>query len=323
MVSTQARLRLDPWPAEYESAVPFDSFEPEAAAEVDATVEMTDWRGVAPPVAPPPSRRVCFVDGVRRIEARVLLEQEDRLVHGLFGSTAAGSVASESAQARFGGITVGRYLILGAGESRRERICVGPLELEFAARSTADNTPAGLVGVLQNLMRTDEATVAEALAGEGSAVFVDGPLAYLSTTRHEIVGVVKRIQRPYLPAWAFAVLSALRPGERTPLFAIHDGQTDRYSWFLRVSGGRLIDHPLAGLLRLEVRAAVGLEAALRLAAESSFHLPRFASSAARDPRSPQNLLPVGALEEEMRRRFGDPVSIRRGIERRLHEEVSR
>ena len=50
-------------------------------------------------------------------------------------------------------------------------------------------------------------------------------------------------------------------------------------------------------------------------------LPRFASSPIRDPRAPQNLLPVGALEQEMKRRLGDPLMIRRAIEKDLLSEL--
>jgi hypothetical protein len=82
-----------------------------------------------------------------------------------------------------------------------------------------------------------------------------------------------------------------------------------------------MDHPLAGIVRIEVGAAVGLEKARHLASLSAQLLPRFASSSVRDPRAPQNLLPVGALEQEMRRRLGDPILLRRAMERMLHEQT--
>ena len=78
----------------------------------------------------------------------------------------------------------------------------------------------------------------------------------------------------------------------------------------------------AGVIRLEVGAAVGLESARHLAGMSAAVLPRFASMAMRDARAPQNLVPVGALEEELRRRMGDPLLIRRAIEKRISEGVA-
>jgi hypothetical protein len=51
-------------------------------------------------------------------------------------------------------------------------------------------------------------------------------------------------------------------------------------------------------------------------------LPRFASDPIRDPRAPQNLYPVGALEACLRHRMGDATIVRRATLARLHEEVT-
>jgi len=55
---------------------------------------------------------------------------------------------------------------------------------------------------------------------------------------------------------------------------------------------------------------------------AAYELPRFASSPIRDARAPQNLVPIGALEDELKRRMGDPLLIRRAIEQRIAEGVS-
>jgi hypothetical protein len=116
-------------------------------------------------------------------------------------------------------------------------------------------------------------------------------------------------------------VTSLRIGERTPLFLISNGKRDRYSWYLRIGEGRRFDHVLTGIIRLEVLAVVGFEAARHLAGMSAALLVRFASAAMRDPRAPQNLVPIGALESELRRRMGDPLVIRRAIEKRIFEGV--
>jgi hypothetical protein len=136
-----------------------------------------------------------------------------------------------------------------------------------------------------------------------------------------MVGIVKRIFLPYLDPSRFALVGTLALGERTPLFAILDGKNDRYAWYLRVGEGRPFDHALTGIIRLEVRAAVGLDLTRTLATVSAPLLCQFASSPMRDPRAPQNLVPIGALEQELRRRMGDPVLIRRAIEKRIAEGV--
>jgi len=73
------------------------------------------------------------------------------------------------------------------------------------------------------------------------------------------------------------------------------------------------------VLRLEVRSGAGLEKARRLADLSASCIPSFAGDAFRDPRAPQNLLPIGALENQLRHQLGDPLTIRRAIEARLFE----
>jgi hypothetical protein len=243
------------------------------------------------------------------------------MIHGLFGSIGVGAVRVRNTSASFTGITVERFLILGEGLLQKEQIAVGEHTLIFEGLASAQNSPIGLLGELQNLMRTREAQLGKGLSSRDVCVFADGPLTYFASTRDEVVGIIKTIHIPYLAANHFALVGRLLPGQRTPLFAIEDGKYDRYSWFLRVADGRKLDHVLAGVIRLEVRAALGLENARKIANFSTHELPRFVSSSARDPRAPQNLAPVGNLETELRHRLGDPLLLRRGIEQRLLEEV--
>jgi uncharacterized protein len=178
-----------------------------------------------------------------------------------------------------------------------------------------------MVEELQNLMRTAEAALGLSLLSPTRCVFVDGPLTYFSTSSQALVGIIKRIHRLYLPSDALELLARLDAGERTPLFMIADGKYNRYSCYLRLTRPVATEHPYAGLIRIEVRAAVGLETTLNLADFACHELPSFASSRIRDPRAPQNLLPVGALEDELKRRLGDAVLIQRGIQQRIFEGV--
>lgn len=310
------RLRLDPWPAEYEAPIAFDEVELPEGARINTDIEIETWQAIAGAGQPPVE--CCFVDGVRRVEARVLADIEGKLVHGLLGSSAVGFVRCRE-KAEFGEIRVERSLILGRGVQRGMELQIGENRLQFEGIAAEQNTPNDILGQLQNRMRAAEAKLAEDLAGPGACVFVDG-LSYRATGRQEVIGVVKRIMEPYLAPREFALLETLRPGERSPLFAIIDGKYDRYSSFLRLSHGREVDHPLTGLVRLEVGAAVGREKGIALMSAAAAGLPRFASNPIRDPRAPQNLLPVGALEQEMKRRLGDPLMIRRAIEKGLHEQ---
>ncbi|MFN7938587.1 MAG: hypothetical protein U0R19_34985 [Bryobacteraceae bacterium] len=309
------RLKLDPWPAEFDSPLAIEEGA-SAPRQVDATVESVQWAAIPSTSA---SAACCFVDGVRRVEARVLGDKDGALVHGLLGSLAAGFVRAADGVAQFGDLQVSRYLILGKGEAQSMELQIGGQALAFDPYATEHNSPDGVLAELQSLMRMAEARIAEQLASQSGCVFVDG-LSYRATGRFDVIGVIKRILEPYLQPAEFALVETLKKAERTPLFRIIDGTYERYSCFLRLADPRPFEHPLAGVVRIEIGAAVGIERAKELATLAAGMLPRFASSPMRDPRAPQNLLPVGALEQEMRRRMGDTTLIRRAIEKRLHEQ---
>jgi hypothetical protein len=172
-------------------------------------------------------------------------------------------------------------------------------------------------------MREAEAQLAQAALSSGRAdlVVADGPLSYAMDGC--LVGMVKRQSRTYLDGERARVLPQLRPGDRTPIFKLGEQRLERYSWYLRLAERRAIDGPMSGVVRLEVAAGGGLSAAQELAQLAGSVLPLFASQPGRDPRAPQNVYPVGALESHLRHRLGDAALIRRAFEAHLLEEVSR
>jgi hypothetical protein len=231
---------------------------------------------------------------------------------------ACGAVRVERVKAVFEEVRIRRYIVLGSGlMAEPQLMTAGNTELVFAPYSVAETSPTAPMLGLQNLMRTEEASIAQDHAQEAACVFADGPLTYFTALKQRTVGVIKRLFKPYLPASNFALVPRLAPAERTPLFAIIDGGYDRFSWYLRIGRPRPMDHDVAGVLRMEVRTGVGLETAVELANLSASCLPAFAGDSARDPRAPQNLLPIGALEQELRHRLGDAIAIRRAIEKVL------
>jgi hypothetical protein len=320
MAGSSYTLRLDPWAPEYEGMVQLgDDLEP---ASVDIRVERPVWEAVRP--APGPvAARIAFVDGVRRIERRLVVIEGERSYFGLLGSYGVGAVYVDSS-ARVGHEMVGRVLVTGGGYKTRpfEAAVDGRLRLRFEPVTEADPDPGAPVDGLQTAMRQSEASLAERLAAEVDVVFQDGPLTYLTAAaRGAVVGFVKRLLRPYLDPSAQALLPRLAVGERTPVFLIA-GRDPRYSWYLRIAHGRVIESELTGIARLEAPAARGLDEARQLADLSARLLPRFASDAARDPRAPQNLYPIGGLEAQLKHRLGDPAVVRRAIEAQLHSEVT-
>ncbi len=313
-------LRLDPWAPEYEAMVQVgDDLEP---ASVDIRVERPIWEAVRP-VPGPAAARIAFVDGVRRIERRLVVVDEGRSYFGLLGSYGVGAVSVDST-AHVGHEMVGRVLVTGGGYKTAafDAPVDGRLLLRFEPVSTPEPDPGAPVDGLQTAMRQSEASLAERLSAEVDVVFQDGPLTFLTAAaRGAVVGFVKRLLRPYLDPSAQALLPRLAVGERTPVFLIA-GRDPRYSWYLRIAHGRAIESELTGVARLEAPAARGLDEARQLADLSARVLPRFASDAARDPRAPQNLYPIGGLEAQLKHRLGDPSVVRRAIEAQLMSEVT-
>jgi hypothetical protein len=173
-------------------------------------------------------------------------------------------------------------------------------------------------------MRAAEETLArESADADDTLVVADGPLTFEEPVRGAAVGYVKRLFRLYLPPDRLPLIMALAPGERSPLFALRGTRRfARYSWFLRLARPHVAESETTGIVRLEVSAARGIEPAQRLADATAIALPRFVPGRSRDPRSPQNLLPIGALESHLRRRLGDPRLLRRRLEDLLAREVA-
>jgi hypothetical protein len=313
------RLRLDPWTAEWEGPVQLGDEEP--SARVDLQVETRSWGSVQPGPAPLP-RRAAFVDGVRRVELRLLIEDGARTVFGLLGSFGVGAV-EVGERAAVGHDVVGRAAIAGGGLGIEPvDVFVGDRLVRFVPETVPENTPVAPLDALQAAMRRSEAALAERLAPERDVVFLDGPLSYVTQAYGPLVGYVKRLLQSYLEPEPAALLRRLEVGERTPVFLIEGARAARYSWYLRIGRGRAVDTDLAGVVRLETSGALDLARVTALADLSARYVPRFASDAARDSRAPQNLYPIGGLEARLRHLLGDPLLLRRAIEEHVHDEVT-
>ncbi len=321
--SRMLKLRIDPWGPEYEGGLqlPADEAE-EVPADVDVSVEQPTWGAIIPSERVRP--RLVFVDGVRRVEVRLLADLDGEARYGLFGALAAGAVTITGQRAETLPSRVRRVIVMGgglAGEDLTVPGSAGSIPLPFAWQPTADNTPAAPLQELQRLMREAEAMIAQEQAEQPQTwVIADGPLVHRRSSPARILGYVKRLQRAYLPATPASLLPVLLVGQRTPLFLVRDpaGRFDRYSWYVRLAVAPPIAHQLAGLVRLEISTGAGLELAREAGDLSARFLPEFASTPERDPRAPQNLLPIGALERALRHALGDPQWIRRMLIAYLH-----
>jgi hypothetical protein len=316
-------VRLDPWDVDYGTELPLaaEEISPEEVV-LDVEVPPDQWAPIIPRAAAPPD--LIFVDGVRRIEARVVLRRGHRVAHGAFGSCAVGSVRVSAGAARCESLRSDRILATGGTEAISGPVAVDA-GLVYRPVSTADPGPDGPLRTIQEQMRLNEESLARELADrEGALVVADGPLTFQQPSRGGAIGYIKRLFQLYLPPAYLPLLAQLPAGARTPLFALRASHRfARYAWFLRLARPQRADSDLAGIVRLEVSDAVGSAEARRLADATAAALPAFAPSRSRDPRAPQNLLPIGALEAQLRRQLGDPRLIRRRIESLLARVVDR
>jgi len=317
------QVRIDPWQTEYGSELAADSETTDAAESVlqDVEVPRPQWQPIAPGPVPLPAA-LLFVDGVRRIEARIQVPQPAGVTYGAFGSYAVGCVQVENGTAAFGDVRVDRMVATGAGVELPQIVPVMPTVRYRPIHAPETDADAPLRRI-QHEMRQGEETLARELAAQRDVLVVaDGPLTFAGGEgRGHAVGYIKRIFEFYISDPSF--LGSMPAGTRTPLFAFHTKQRfARYAWFVRLGTPFLGDSPLSGIVRLEVSAAdVALEMARTLADATTAALPRFIASRTKDPRAPQNLIPIGTLESHLRHRMGDAVLLRRHIETAVRREA--
>ena len=85
----------------------------------------------------------------------------------------------------------------------------------------------------------------------------------------------------------------------------------RNSWYLQLPGTQGV--PWSGIVRLECSADLPRNQVVELANQTVRLLPPLASTPHKDPRAPQNLVPIGGLERELRHRLGDQQLLYRSL----------
>src|SRR6266446_6543388 len=170
-------VRLDPWDVDYGTELPLDAEDlPTEDVVLDVETPAGEWKPVIPRSMVRP--RLAFVDGVRRIEARLVVRRADRVAHGIFGSFAVGSVVVSEGVAECGEVHLDRLVATGSGEALPAPIVVDPV-LTYRPVSTADPAPDAPLRKLQEEMRAAEERFARALVSrERALTVVDGPLTF-------------------------------------------------------------------------------------------------------------------------------------------------
>jgi hypothetical protein len=317
------RFYVDAWDPSYGASADADIDLGESTANLvlDVETDVDKWQPVDAPSGVTMPAAVLFVDGVRRIDARVWVDDQAGS-----GTVAAGLCASYSA-----GVICccqGRAHLLAA-ERRRGLFTATPHAVDidtWAGRYSASFTapPSGtplltaLSLALQVRLGDTEVTTALAsraeLAGRGvpdgsDLLVVDGPLRGRTHLPHTL-GYIKTHHSEYLPPDLHAMVGRLGPDQRTPVFLV-GSSWDRHTWYLRLPCRP--GAPWAGVVRIECSADLNANDAIDLANLSQATLCRYASAEYKDPRAPQNLYPIAGLERELRRRLGDPRLMYRAL----------
>jgi hypothetical protein len=328
------RFSVDPWDPSYGTSL--DTELGASTAEVDVEVELpaAGWRALDPRPEASAPETVLFVDGVRRIDAQVWVDES--------GGTASPALCASYAAGVLCCCPTGGAHLLGA-HVRRGLFSTAPAVAvadivtgagTYVATHTAALPDAPPMQTLSlALQRSLAATELLAAVGSrdgpgGSAddlVVLDGPLPRQPLPR--AIGFIKSHRDTYLPTALGGIVATLGAGQRTPVFRLCRSlgrPWERYTWYLRLpSTGRA---PWAGVVRVECAAGIdtgaagtgtGMDAeqAVALAAISQVTLPRYASTEYKDSRAPQNLYPIGGLERALRRRLGEPAWVYRALRR--------
>ncbi len=323
------RITLDPWGGDYGSQITtpqaVDADHPSAQV-TGRQVEDGPWQPRTPTPEQMP-KRTAVIDGVMRVDAPAVLGDEETRFLALFGSYAAGAVVIDR-RVEIIEEQLDRLFIVGGGQSGHDVLVAagtgGKIPLRYRRMSVSDLTPDSLRESLMTAMRRTENDLARKLSGEERLVLADGNLTFLGDSS-SVVGVIKTIQRMYLAPPQAKILERLQPGERTPLFEFSGSSRRKgfevFTCYLRLMNPRPIEHPFTGLARLEVKAGLGIQKATALLDQAARVVSTLASRAPKDPRAPQNLIPIGGLERRLRHRLGDPRLVRRCIEKALLNQV--
>jgi hypothetical protein len=332
------RFSVDAWDVGYGSALNVDDADlPASAARVITNIELPEsrWAAISPASGLIEPSAVLFVDGVRRIDARVWIDD----LPDAFEAAAA-STASMAICASYGAGVVcccsrvrRRKAHLVAARVRRGLFTVAPHAGDITTRRgsylarrgvRSDRVP--LTMTLSILLQKALAELEREIAGQARAelvraheganrslatdepddslLVIDGPLRNLGHL-DRVLGFIKTHRTEYLPNALNGVVAGLEPGQRSPVFLMGTSW-ERYSWYLRLpSTPDAPGAPWAGVVRCEATTELPDTEAIALANLSQVVLCRYASASYKDSRAPQNLVPIGGLEEVLRHRLGD------------------
>ena len=332
------RFSIDGWDPSYGASLELEEQLQESTATVAVDVELpaSRWQAIDATTDRALPAAILFVDGVRRIEARVWIDDEvsdgappTDATAALCASYAAGVVCCSGEQAhlvmaemRRGLFSVARHasdIVTRAGRYQAHYIGSGSAGVPLMARLSQ--------GLQRRLAEIEMVTAVAArssahdhgLPPDDDLLIIDGPLRGRQHLPRAL-GYIKSHHSTYLPPELNTLVGRLTPGQRTPVFLMGTSW-DRHSWYLRLPGAP--GAPWAGIVRVECAADLPRSEVIRLADLSQACLGRFASAPYKDSRAPQNLYPIGGLEHELRHRLGDQRLLFRALSQAAHGKFLR
>lgn len=299
---------------------PVNIKEEDSPIDVDTSVEIAEnWKAISTERVNY-RERVVIVDGVRRIDAHLILGDTGK--SALLGEFAIGAFSLED------GKVIKRVVecvvILPPGISIANSLSIG--KAEYIPLSGGNSTEEGLYSSFIQRMREKERELASEFSKAGYIVIADGPLQVPFYEVGTTLGFIKSIQRYYLYGRYWNIALSLKRGERTPIFLIRTGEDlpPKYSWYLRLKEPKYFESPFLGLVRLEAPSNLDIDYVKNLAQFSGGFLPYIVSSSTMSGRAPENLAPLESLERRLRAMF-HPIDHIRATLRKLiaqaYEEV--
>ncbi|MEH2280523.1 MAG: hypothetical protein V7K90_04135 [Nostoc sp.] len=319
-------FRLEPWGNDYEPPIQISEELSLTESDVNPTVETDNWDCFQSSQARSLPNRLIFIDGRRRLDAALVGGNGNTIIYSVFGTIAVGAVVVDRTipKASYLEPEIDIHRVVGFGGEQETVSTHIPCPLGSKAKllykaitRKFDNTPEVRRVIVQTAMLEAEEQLVSKLDVKDADTLVirDGSLRYESPVF--TLGYIKTMHRQYLPEKYAALLCKLLPGQRTPIFEIKN--TSQYSWYLKSgdsqhSPQKLGYHDLYGIVRLELSKKNGIDRATEIANQTCYLIPYYASHPSRDPRAPQNLAPVSALERELGRRMGDAILIKRRLQ---------
>lgn len=316
------RFSVDGWDVGYGSAMDIDELaESRAVVQLDVEVPEAEWKAIGPTTAVTAPDAVLFVDGVRRIDARVWINDDGATADtaatlGICASYAAGVVCCHADRAHVSKYDVRRGVFSTAPHAVDIITSAGRYQSRHTESRPETPLPVALSSELQRQLAAAEVETAVAARGaladhgmQNDLLVIDGPLRDRSHLSRA-VGYIKSHRSAYLPAKLNALVANLTDGQRTPVFLLGTSW-ERRTWYLRLPCAP--GAPWAGVVRVEASAARPLDEVIALANLTQTVLCRFASAEYKDSRAPQNLYPIAGLEKDLRHKLGDEQVMYRAL----------